>query len=124
MELTAGWNAELDRGPDWLFVRLSVTDPGNAAESNLAESLWQLMQRQFAYRLILELDGLPMMRSVLIGQLVLLHKRVDANGGLLRLCGLSDDNQAVIDATRLGSLFPQYRSREDAVMGYRPQKPR
>lgn len=122
--LAPGWNFSLERGPDWLFVRLNGPQDGDAAGANLAEKLWGLLQQQFTYRLVLELDELAVLRSHLIGQLVLLHQRIDSHGGLLRLCGLSEENQLALRASRLDACFPLYRDREEAVMGHRPNRPR
>jgi len=55
----------------------------------------------------------------LIGQLVLLQRRLLKRGGAMRLCGLSDDCAQVIHFCRLDSALPQYDSREDAVLGRR-----
>jgi hypothetical protein len=55
---------------------------------------------------------------------VRLHKRVTTQGGMVRLCGLSEASQDVLRISRLADRFPAYRNRTDAVMGYRPQQPR
>ena len=117
-ELSDGCKMELDRGPDWLFVRISKL--GNSPR-DLAESLCQLLDREFAHRLVLELDNVTSVQSEFVGQLVALHQRVKSNGGLMRICGLSDENQAVLRTSRLASYFPHYRSRQEAVMGDRPR---
>ena len=123
VDLVPGWTLETDRGPDWLFIR-PVPPPGNACgEVELAEAIWERMQQQFVHRAVIEMDQIPLLRSWLIGQLVMLHKRVAAHEGLLRLCGMSDENQEVLAMMRLDDRFPQYTDRGAAVMGYRP-KPR
>ena len=124
LEAIPGWSVTLDRGPDWLFIRLHAEDGGFEDVNGLAEGLWELLQQQFAHRLVLEMDELHSLRSSLIGELVRLHKRISSSGGLLRLSGLSDDNQEVLRHCRLEGCFPQYRTRTDAVKGVRPQKPR
>ena len=124
LELAPGWTSELERGPDWLFVRLHAPHGGDPREAEIADRLWKLLEQQFSRRIVLELDDLPVLRSALIGEIVRLHKRVAAQGGLMRICGLSDANQEVLRTCRLDSRFPQYRNREEAVMGHRPFKPR
>ena len=113
------WSLDVDRGPEWVFIRLHGPPNGNAEGSELAEMIWHSMQQQFAKRVVLELDELPLMRSAFIGELVLLHKRIVSNGGTLRVAGLSDFNQEVLCMCRLNSRFPQYHNRADAVMGQR-----
>ena len=46
------------------------------------------------------------------------------HGGVLRLSGVSDDNQQLLRSCRLDGLFPQFRSRSQAVLGRRPLQPR
>jgi anti-anti-sigma factor len=124
VETIPGWSLEVSRGPDWLFVRLRTEQATAGDVSGLSESLWDLMQRQFIHRLVLELEDLPQIRSALIGELVRLQKRICTHGGLLRLAGLSNRNQEVLRSCRLDACFPQYHTREDAVMGQRARKPR
>lgn len=124
VDLVPGWTLETERGPDWLFIR--PIPPANAmqgGEVELAEAIWDLMDQQFCYRVVLEMDRVPLLRSWLIGQIVLLHKRVTAHHGLMRLSCMSDGNQEVLHMVRLDDRFPQYADRGAAVMGYRP-KPR
>ena len=123
-ELASGWVIDTERGPDWLFVTLVEPSdiPGECAE--LAQGLWHLLEQHLTYRLILELDKLPLLRSSVIAQLVLLHKRIHKHGGLLRICGLSTECQETVRACRLESCLPLYANREDAMMIPRPNNPR
>lgn len=113
----SGWSTEIDRGPDWLFVKLQAPALREADASALAEQIWDLMRQHFASRLVLELNDLPLLRSSLIGEMVLLHKRIHSQGGIMRLSGLSDANQAVLRMMRLEDRFPPYPNRHDAVAG-------
>lgn len=124
LELARGWQATIDRGPDWLFIRLNCSDASQAATESLASEIWTTMQQHFIYRVVLEMDQVQYLTSALIGQLVQLHKRVHNQGGVLRLCGLNDAGQDSLRISRLDSRFPAYRSREEAVMGFRPLQPR
>ena len=124
VDLTPGWTLELDRGPDWLFIRPVPQDDALSAEVDLAEAIWERMEQQFLNRVVVEMDAVPLLRSWLIGQLVLLHKRIVSRGGLVRLAGMSDDNQRVLEMVHLDDRFPQYTDRGSAVMGQRPAKPR
>ena len=118
-----GWQMELDRGPDWLFVRLRGQEESKAEPQELAETVWSLLQQQFAHRLVVELDELAQLRTGMIGELVRLRKRIDSKGGMMRLSGVSDDNQKVLEINHLDNFFPQYRTRTDAVMGHTTNEP-
>jgi anti-anti-sigma factor len=124
VDMTPGWTLEMERGPDWLFIRPVPQLDALSAEADLAEAIWERMEQQFVNRIVVEMDAVPLLRSWLIGQLVLLHKRVVSRGGLVRLAGMSDDNQRVLKMVHLDDRFPQYADRGAAVMGYRPVKPR
>ncbi len=117
LQQTTGWQTEVERGPDWLFVRLHAPSARDADNFPSAEQIWDLMRQHFATRLVLELDDLPLMRSSLIGQIVMLHKRVHSQGGIMRIAGLSDSNHSVLKMMRLDDRFPQYKNRYDAVAG-------
>jgi len=118
------WSYDVDRGPDWVFVRLHPGDGGMIDAISLAERMWSVLEQSFTYRLVLELDEVPIMQSYLIAQLVMLAKRIHVHGGLLRLCGLTTANQEVIRLCRLDGCLPHYGNRGDAVMGHRPLQPR
>ncbi len=124
LELAPQWAVEIDRGPDWLFIRLQPPANGDAGEFPLAETIWQRLEQAFCHRVVLELNDVPHLRSWLIGELVKLHKRVVATGGMMRLAGLSPASEEALRACRLADRFPAYRNRTDAVMGHRPPQPR
>ena len=123
LELAAGWQIDLDRGPDWLFVRLTAP-VGHDPQAPLAGALWQLLEQEFTYRLVLELDDIPLLDSHLLGELVRLSRRIYSHGGMFRICGLSDRNLQVLQMSRLAGQVCHYQTREDAVMGHRPSKPK
>ena len=124
LDLAPGWSVELDRGPGWLFVRLRGEPPYDAQGIGIADRVWKLLEQEFGHRIVLEMDDVELLRSPLIGELVLLHKRVCSRDGLMRLSGLSDSNYEVLRTNRLHHRFPRFRSRSEAVMGYRPSQPR
>ena len=123
-EAPSAWTFGIERGPDWLFLRVKGPDNGDAEGTPLADMIWQTMQQQFSRRVVLDLSSLRILRSVVIGQLVQLHKRVYTQGGLMRIAGLSKDNYSVLIACRLHERFPYYANAEEAVMGPRPMQPR
>jgi anti-anti-sigma regulatory factor len=107
-----------------VFVRLHRPAEGGWRVVPLADHLWHTIAEHFTYRVVLELDQVGGLDSFLVGQLVLLHKRLHTHGGLLRLCGLSEPNQQVLHSLRLDGRFPAYRDRGEAVRGFRPPQPR
>ncbi|HZZ29181.1 MAG TPA: STAS domain-containing protein [Pirellulales bacterium] len=125
VQAVTGWDFEVERGPDWMFVRLQPAYEGGTEEHLLAERVWSILEQSFTYRLVLELDRIEHLQSCLIAQMVLLSKRVHSHGGMLRLCQLSPVNQQMLHTCRLDGCLPNYDSRSDAVMGtHRPIQPR
>ena len=124
LELASEWTMDVERGPEWLFVRLHGPVGGEAEGTDLANRIWRMLDQQFTYRLVLEMDDVDVLRSYMLGQLVMLHKRLNAHGGMLRLSGLSDGNILALQACRLDHSFSRYRTREEAVMSQVPAKPR
>jgi anti-anti-sigma regulatory factor len=92
----------------------------------LADLLQSLMEEHFAYRLVLELEEIELLRSVLIGELLALDKWIRARQGVMRLCGLSPYNVEVLRRLWLDNLLPVYQDRMEAVLGphHRPSQPR
>lgn len=120
VELGYGWQLQIDEGSEWLFFRLLQTSFESEPPRPLAEVLWAIASERGKNRLVLELAQGALLTSYIIGQLAILHKRVMLDGGVLRLCGLSDDNYRVLQMMRLAERFPNYRTREAAVMGWQP----
>jgi len=126
----SGWDFEVERGPDWLFVRprrLSANGslPGDDCAAKFAEQVWTLLEQQFTHRLVLELGEIDRLTSELVGQLICLHKRIHTHDGLMRVCELTAAHRDVLHACCLDGHFPRYETREDAVMGHaHPRQPR
>ena len=125
VDLAPGWTTELNRGPNWLFVRLYGPDGEQADATGIAESLSMLMKQELVQRLVLELDQLEQMPAEFVRELVELHEQLDQRGGIVRLCGVSDVHQDILRDNQIDHWFPQFGDREQAVKGsFRPSQPR
>lgn len=123
--LNRGWDFEVERGPDWLFVRPRRVGACPVGAPSFAEQVWAMLEQQFTNRLVLEMDAIDRMDSDLVGQLVCLYKRIHTHDGVIRICGLSPAAGEVLQLCRLGGHFPHFGTREDAVMGrVLPRQPR
>ena len=114
---SAGCELEVDRGPDWLLVKIRGIDMNPLDPPPLAECVWDLAQKHFTYRIVLELNRVNVLNSYLIGQLIRLYRQVQEHDGVLRLCGLSPYNRRVLHGCALDDRFPAYETREEAVLG-------
>ena len=125
LTIAPGCALDVERGPDWLLVRVRNLDRVESDAPPLAERLWRLLQQHFTYRLVLELDGVQVLNSYLIGQLIQLYRQIEEHDGVMRLCGLSTYNRQVLHACRLDDRLLPYEDREEAVMGQpHPARPR
>jgi anti-anti-sigma regulatory factor len=115
-----GWQIRTDVSPDWIFLRVTCSEVEADGSPPIAETAWSLAEEQGVNRMVVELDESARLTSYLIGQLVLLHKRCYLDGGIVRLCGMSEPQYSVIQLMRLAERLPNYANREAAVMGYRP----
>ncbi len=111
-----GCDLAVERGPDWLLVRLRNLDLTAPDAPPLAEQLWSLLQQHFTYRLVLELDDVQL-NSHLIGQLKQLYRRIEEHDGVLRVCGLSPGSRQVLHASHLDDRLLPYEDRQEAVWG-------
>jgi anti-anti-sigma factor len=124
LEMLAGWELEVRQDRNWLFVKIRDPEQDTADTPPLADRLWKLLREHLASRLVLELDEVEVLSRDVLRQLFLLRERLKKEGGTMRLCGLSPDNQQVLHSCGLDDIFPQYENREEAVLGrYRHWQP-
>lgn len=125
VDLAPGWKTSLEYGPNWLFIKLHGPYGETADASGIADSIVLMMQQDLVDRIVLELDELLDMPSDFVHELFELRERIERDGGLLRLCGLRDDDWDELDSRDFTRRFVPFRTREEAVLGfYRPNKPR
>ncbi len=113
----AGYEFDVDRGPDWLWIRIRSVETGSLPAASLAEQLKELVENHFIYRIVLELHRLPELSSQLIGELVELDRYIQTHEGVLRVCGLSPEGRAMLEMCGLDDLCLAYKTREEAIVG-------
>ncbi|MDB5352735.1 MAG: hypothetical protein JWN86_3982 [Planctomycetota bacterium] len=73
-------------------------------------------------RLILDFANVTMISSAMIGRLVVLQRRADATGGLLRLCEIGSAVRDVLRTTNLDRVLKITRDRREAREAFGPAK--
>lgn len=120
----------LERGPDWLFVRLL---PGDAdalrLRGDLGLALWNAAREHGTNRMVVELDAIERIDDGLLDGLTVLVGLVERDGGIVRLCGLAGDNLERYASCRVAGHLPHFSCRREAVGAgswefARPARPR
>lgn len=124
IDVTGGCIVGVERGPGWLFVRLSDVSRSEEREPLLAEGILALLQQHFVNRVVLECDGLRQLSHAQVEQLARLREWIDEQEGLMRLSGLTSESVATIEHCGHARLLPNYASRENAIRASRPTQPR
>ncbi len=117
LAIAAGYEFDVDRGPDWLWIRIRSVDAGSSPVASLAEQLVELVEKHFIYRVVLELHRVPELSSALIGELVQLDRHILKHDGVLRVCGLSPEGRTMLEMCGLDDLCLAYETREEAILG-------
>ena len=114
----AGYEFDVDRGPDWLWIRIRSLEAGSSSAVRLAEQLKELVENHFIYRVVIELHRVPELSSDLIGELVQLDQHIRKHDGVLRICGaLPRRAEAMLEMCGLDDLCLAYETREEAMLG-------
>jgi anti-anti-sigma factor len=116
-DIADGWGLDVEVGSHWLFVTVRCKRGHTWETPPLAEFVWDIADELSTNQIILELSEVEVLHSLLIGQLILLHKRITSHGGIVRLAGLSPQNQMALDIANLGKRFPWYQTCEEAMRG-------
>jgi len=112
---------EVDRGPNWLFVKLS---PGRSKSdlAQLASNLWEIVDTHFVYRLVVEMDDFEALPDLVIQQLAELRQRLEDQRGALRVCGLRKSCVVKLENFRLDHVLHNSATRASAVLGADPAR--
>jgi anti-anti-sigma regulatory factor len=120
-----GWDLEVERGPDWLFVRPIWVGSDTGNKPSLAPHVWSLLEQTLMHRLVLDLSNVDRFDTGLFEQLVWLQKQIHDREGIMRICGLSSGDQELLRKLCADGQIAHYCDREAAVMGYdHPRHPR
>lgn len=112
-----GFKLDVDRGPNWLFIKLRPQRHFAQDIPHVADELWGIASRHFIYRVVLELDELRQLPVDLVDQLVILQERLAQCDGSLRVCGLPADCARKLRENQLDAALPNYATRQAALLG-------
>ena len=111
----------VERGPNWLFVRVSKDAfkkrKSSHSSKTLIEQLWELSSKHFTYRLVLELQDVDEIDEQSVDDLRKLRLRLTEQGGALRLCGMPSGCSKKLRKAAQKSHLDDHESRHEAVCG-------
>jgi anti-anti-sigma regulatory factor len=117
LAIAAGYEFDVDRGPDWLWIKIRSVEAGSFPAASLADEIEELVEKHFVYRIVLEMKGVTELSSHLIAEIVSLDRFILRHDGVLRICGLSAEGRAMLEMCRLDDLCLTYDTREEAILG-------
>lgn len=117
MHVVDGLEFNVDRGPNWLFVKFRTNQEPGAKVPRIADKLWSIASRHFIYRLVVELDELDEWPIGWMDELMQLQERLADCDGALRICGLSRECEETLHSCHVDATLPNHPSRADAVLG-------
>lgn len=95
---------------DRLVERNGIEDVGQA--------LCQLIESEGRRKLVVNFSSVKSISSAGLGQLVVLHKKVNTHGGTLRFCCIRPEVHGVFAVTKLDRLFDIRESAADALAAF------
>lgn len=85
------------------FKPARLTDEDNI--ERLGHELFGLVDQQQMSRVLLNLDGVEMMTSSVLGKLITLHRRLHRSNGMLVICGAGAHVSDILKTSRLHDYF-------------------
>jgi hypothetical protein len=110
-----GGALEVERGPDWLFVKVAGNAAGDAED--LTRCVWETIREHGASRVVLELDHVDTVDEALGCVIGEIGMRVRDAGGLIRICGLTQPELSQLRSVAAAARVPHFDTRSDAVGG-------
>lgn len=114
-QLNEHWAAELYQYNNWQVVELKPADEGYADPYHLAEAIWPLVADWKPPMMVLDMARVTYMSSLLMGNLVQLHKRIAMAGGEMHVARLGAHPTEALHACRLHTVIPLFDSVEAAA---------
>lgn len=103
---------------DVTVVRLRARELDETKIQKLTKELATLLKEPHRERLVIDLETVGFLTSTGIGAMIALKKKLEANGGVLKLCGLNSDIRSLFTITQVDRLFDIHDEADDAVKSF------
>ncbi|MCU0962109.1 MAG: hypothetical protein MUF48_18600 [Pirellulaceae bacterium] len=111
------WGLHVERGPNWLFIRLIRCPDQPGQLGTLARCIADVLDQHLVNRVVLELNEAACPCERLVVELQQLDAWMQTHHGVLRVCGVPAHYVRRLRRTHFTDRFPLYQDREEAVWG-------
>ncbi len=111
------WGLHVERGPNWLFIRVQRCPDQWGEVGVLAECVVQALDQHMVNRVVLELRDVGCSCERLVAEVQRLDAWLQRRHGVLRICGVPARYIRQLRHTHFTDRYPLYEDREDAVWG-------
>ena len=95
------------------FIETNILD--QLMIERIKEELLELADRSGHPKMVVSFDNVKHISSAMLGTLMALNKRIKAEKGELRLCGINNELMGVFKLTRLDKVLKIYKSVDEAT---------
>lgn len=97
------------------FLTSQVLDELNVQQ--LGQELNDLVDKEYMVRMVINFTKIKFLSSAVLGKLISLNKKIQAQKGQLAFCSINNDIMQVFKITRLDKLIPIYDDEDKAIKG-------
>lgn len=98
------------------FKQSDILDQINIQE--IGDEMSKLVEKTRGIKLVVDFQGVEYLSSTVLGKLITLKRKVDAQNGMLRLCNIKKAILEVFSITKLDTIFEIKPTLDDAVAGF------
>lgn len=101
-----------------MVLRLRVRELDETKLQRLTRELGEVAEEPQRRRFVVDLGEVSFLTSTGIGAMIALQKKVQAGGGVLKLCGLNPDIRSLFTITQVDRLFDIQANADEAVKSF------
>lgn len=98
------------------FKQSDILDQINIQE--IGDEMSKIVEATKGIKLVVDFKGVEYLSSTVLGKLITLKRKVDAQNGYLKLCNIKKEIHEVFSITKLDTIFDIKPTLEDAVAGF------
>ena len=100
------------------FIDRKILDEQNIQK--IGEDLFSLVDELGRKKILLNFSNVEYLSSAALGKFITLNKKVQASGGKLVMCNITEDIYEVFEITKLNKLFNIQKEEQTALQAFEP----